>query len=34
MADRNFQRKKRNDVRRKRKPLMLIVAEGKNKTER
>ena len=34
MADRNFQRKKRNDVKRKRKPLMLIVAEGKNKTER
>ena len=34
MADRNFQRKKRNDVKHKRKPLMLIVAEGKNKTER
>lgn len=34
MADRNFQKKKRNEVRRKRKPVMLITAEGKNKTER
>lgn len=34
MADRNFQKKKRNDVRRKRKPVMLITAEGRNKTEK
>lgn len=34
MADRNFQKKKRNDVKRKRKPVMLITAEGRNKTER
>ena len=34
MADRNFQKKKRNDVKRKRKPVMLITAEGKNKTEK
>lgn len=34
MADRNFQKKKRNDVKRKRKPVMLIAAEGKNKTEK
>ena len=31
MADRNFQKKKRNDVKRKRKPVMLITAEGRNK---
>ena len=34
MADRNFQNKKRNDVKRKRKPVMLITAEGRNKTEK
>lgn len=34
MADRNFQKKKRNDVKRKRKPVMLITAEGRNKTEK
>lgn len=34
MANRNFQKKKRNDVKRKRKPVMLITAEGKNKTEK
>lgn len=34
MADRNFQKKKRNDVKRKRKPAMLITAEGRNKTEK
>lgn len=34
MTDRNFQKKKRNEVRRHRKPVMLITAEGKNKTER
>ena len=34
MADRNFQQKKRNDVKRKRKPVMIITGEGKNKTER
>lgn len=34
MADRNFQKKKRNDVNRTRKPIMLIAAEGKNKTEK
>ena len=33
MADRNFQKKKRNDVNRQRKPVMIITAEGKNKTE-
>lgn len=33
MADRNFQKKKRNTVSRQRKPVMLITAEGKNKTE-
>ncbi|MGN1166044.1 MAG: RloB family protein [Lachnospiraceae bacterium] len=33
MADRNFQKKKRNTGNRKRKPVMLITAEGKNKTE-
>lgn len=34
MADRNFQKKKRNDVKRTRKPVMLITAEGRNKTEK
>lgn len=34
MADRNFRKKKRNDVKRKRKPVMIITREGKNKTER
>lgn len=34
MADRIFQKKKRNDVKRKRKPVMLITAEGRNKTEK
>lgn len=34
MADRNFQKKKRNVVNRQRKPVMIITAEGKNKTER
>lgn len=34
MADRNFQKKKRDDIKRKRKPVMLIAAEGKNKTEK
>lgn len=34
MEDRNFQKKKRNEVKRKRKPVMLIAAEGKNKTEK
>ncbi len=34
MADRNFHKKKRNDVKRKRKQVMLIAAEGKNKTEK
>ena len=34
MADRNFQKKKRNDVKRKRKPVMLIKTEGRNKTEK
>ena len=34
MADRNFQKKKRNDVKRKRKHVMLITAEGRNKTEK
>ena len=34
MADRNFQKKKRNDIKRKKKPVMLIVAEGRNKTEK
>lgn len=34
MADRSFQKKKRNDVKRKRKPVMLIAAEGRNKTEK
>ena len=34
MADRNFQKKKRNDVKRKRKPVMLITAEGRNKTKK
>ena len=34
MADRTFQKKQRNDVKRKRKPVMLITAEGKNKTEK
>lgn len=33
MADRNFQKKKRNVANRQRKPVMLITAEGKNKTE-
>ena len=33
MADRSFQKKKRNLVKRERKPVMLITAEGKNKTE-
>lgn len=33
MADRNFQKKKRNEVKRQRKPVMIITAEGKNKTE-
>lgn len=34
MADRNFQNKKRNVIKRHRKPIMLITAEGKNKTEK
>jgi hypothetical protein len=34
LPDRNFQKKKRNDVKRKRKPVMLITAEGRNKTEK
>lgn len=34
MADRNFQKKKRNDVKRKRKPVMIFTGEGKNKTEK
>lgn len=34
MADRNFQKKKRNDVKRKLKPVMLITGEGRNKTEK
>ena len=34
MADRNFQKKKRNEIKRKTKPIMLITAEGKNKTEK
>ena len=34
MTDRNFQKKKRNDIKRKKKPVMLIVAEGRNKTEK
>ena len=33
MADRKFQKKQRNSVKRVRKPVMLITAEGKNKTE-
>ena len=31
---RNFQKKKRNAVRRHRKPVMIITAEGKNETEK
>ncbi len=34
MADRHFQKKNRNEVKRQRKPMMLITAEGKNKTEK
>lgn len=34
MADRNFQKKKRNSVKRKRRAVMLITAEGRNKTEK
>ena len=34
MADRNFQKKKRNDVRRKRRPVLIFTGEGKNKTEK
>src|SRR5574344_1461264 len=34
MADRNFQKKKRNDVNRQKKPVILITAEGRNKTEK
>lgn len=34
MADRYFQKKNRNEIRRHRKPMMLITAEGKNKTEK
>lgn len=34
MADRSFQKKERNVVKRKRKPVMLITAEGRNKTEK
>lgn len=34
MADRNFQKKKRNDVKRRRKSVMLFTAEGRNKTEK
>lgn len=34
MASRNFQKKKRNEVKRKRKSVMLITAEGRNKTEK
>lgn len=33
MTDRKFQKKKRNTETRRRKPVMLITAEGKNKTE-
>ena len=33
MAERKFQKKQRNSVKRVRKPVMLITAEGKNKTE-
>lgn len=33
MADRHFSKKKRNAENRKQKPVMLITAEGKNKTE-
>ena len=33
MAERNFKKKKRNNVQRHRKPVMLITGEGKNKTE-
>ena len=33
MADRSFQKKKRNVASRQRKPVMLITAEGNNKTE-
>lgn len=33
MAGRNFQKKKRNAASRQQKPVMLITAEGKNKTE-
>ena len=34
MADRNFQKKKRNDVRRKRRPVLIFTGEGKNNTEK
>ena len=34
MKERNFQKKKRNDVKRKRKPVMIFTGEGKNKTEK
>ena len=30
MADRNFQKKKRNDVRRKRRPVLIFTGEDKN----
>ena len=33
MADRKFHKKKRDIVRRQKKPVMIITAEGKNKTE-
>ena len=33
MADRSFQKKKRNSGKRSRRPVILITAEGKNKTE-
>jgi hypothetical protein len=33
LANRKFQKKKRNDVKRQKKPVMTITAEGKNKTE-
>lgn len=34
MADRKFQKKKRNNITRKKRPIMIFTGEGKNKTEK
>lgn len=34
MADRKFQKKKRNNITRKKRPIMTFTGEGKNKTEK